>query len=370
MDGDDAIALALCGDVMLGRGIDQILPHPGDPKLYESYVTSAATYVELAERANGTIPRQVDFRYVWGDALAVLGRVRPDVCIINLETSITRRGERWPKGINYRMSPDNVGCLTAAHIDCCVLANNHVLDWGRPGLLETLHALRQAGIYMTGAGRTRAEAAAPAIIKVGAKGRVLVFAFASETSGVPPNWAATSDESGVNFLPDLHAQTAARLARSACGGKQAGDVLIASIHWGPNWGYTVPSEFRDFAHALVDGGFDVIHGHSSHHPQGFEVYRGRLILYGCGDFVNDYEGIGGFESYRPELVLLYLPTLSATTGELLHLDLAPFRIRKFRLNTASGEETAWLRATLGRESTRWNGGIALDVNDMLHARWS
>jgi poly-gamma-glutamate synthesis protein (capsule biosynthesis protein) len=69
--------LFLCGDVMLGRGIDQILPHPGDPRLYESYVKSAATYVELAERRNGPIPKPVDFEYVWGDVLAELQRVRP-----------------------------------------------------------------------------------------------------------------------------------------------------------------------------------------------------------------------------------------------------------------------------------------------------
>src|SRR5687768_12386434 len=117
--------LFLCGDVMLGRGIDQILPHPGDPQLYESHVKSAATYVELAERTKGPIPKPVDFRYVWGDALAELQRAQPDARIINLETSITRSTDPAPKGINYKMSPDNTPCLTAADIDCCVLANNH-----------------------------------------------------------------------------------------------------------------------------------------------------------------------------------------------------------------------------------------------------
>ncbi len=74
---------------------------------------------------------------VWGAALDELNRARPDVRIINLETSITRSKEFETKGINYRMSPENADCLAAAAIDCCVLANNHILDFGRRGLLDT-----------------------------------------------------------------------------------------------------------------------------------------------------------------------------------------------------------------------------------------
>jgi poly-gamma-glutamate capsule biosynthesis protein CapA/YwtB (metallophosphatase superfamily) len=365
----DGVTLALCGDVMTGRGIDQILPHPGDPKLYESYVSAATTYVALAERANGPIPRSVDFGYVWGDALDVLDRARPDARIINLETSITRRGRPWPKGINYRMTPENAPCLAAARIDCCALANNHVLDWGRPGLLDTLAVLRQTGIHAAGAGQTLAEAAAPAIIGLPGAGRVKVFAFASESSGVPLAWAATPERPGVNLLPDLRPRTAARLAQGARDGRQEGDLLIASIHWGGNWGYAIPAEFREFAHALLDGGFALVHGHSSHHPQGFEVHRGRLILYGCGDFLNDYEGIGGFAEYRPDLVLLYLPTLAPADGELRRLVLAPFRIRRFRLHAASVEEAGWLQARLGRETAHAGIRLVLGSDGLLRAEW-
>ena len=112
------ITLFLCGDVMTGRGVDQVLPHPGDPRIHEPHARSAGMYVELAERAHGPIPRPVDFAYIWGDALEELARVRPGARIVNLETSITRSDDYWRgKGINYRMHPDNVPCLTAAHID-------------------------------------------------------------------------------------------------------------------------------------------------------------------------------------------------------------------------------------------------------------
>ncbi|MBU1263749.1 MAG: CapA family protein, partial [Gammaproteobacteria bacterium] len=147
------MTLFLCGDVMTGRGIDQVLPHPGDPVLHEGYATSALDYVALAERANGPIPRPAEFAYVWGDALAEWARVAPDLRIVNLETAVTRRDD-WQrgKGIHYRMHPANVPCLTAAGIDCCVLANNHVLDWGYAGLAETLETLRRAGLQRAGAG--------------------------------------------------------------------------------------------------------------------------------------------------------------------------------------------------------------------------
>src|SRR5713226_1537518 len=142
----EAICLFLCGDVMTGRGIDQVLPHPGNPVLYESYVRDARDYVQLAERVNGPIPRPVDLEYIWGDALEELQRAGTDLRIINLETSITRSGSPWPnKGIHYRMHPLNVGCITAAGVDCCCLANNHVLDWGYEGLEETLQTLDREG---------------------------------------------------------------------------------------------------------------------------------------------------------------------------------------------------------------------------------
>src|SRR4030065_1052838 len=122
------MTLFLCGDVMTGRGIDQVLPHPGDPALHEGYATSALDYVALAERANGPISRPVEFAYIWGDALAEWARIAPDLRIVNLETAVTTR-DAWQrgKGIHYRMHPANTPCLTAARIDCCGLANNHVL---------------------------------------------------------------------------------------------------------------------------------------------------------------------------------------------------------------------------------------------------
>jgi poly-gamma-glutamate synthesis protein (capsule biosynthesis protein) len=365
-----SIHLFLCGDVMTGRGIDQILPHPSKPRIYERAVSSALGYVGLAERVNGPIPYPVDFSYIWGDFLKEVRVRAPDRRIVNLETSITTSEEAVPKGINYRMHPRNIACLTAAGIECCVLANNHVLDWGTPGLLETLKTLKQARIATVGAGRTAADAERPAVLEVKGRGRVLVFGFGSPTSGVSYDWSATMLRPGVQLLPDFSQHTASRAADQIQMQRRPGDLVVASIHWGGNWGYEIPREQREFAHRLVDSGaVDVVHGHSSHHPKGIEVYRSRPILYGCGDFVNDYEGIGGYEEFRSDLVLAYFVTLNGRSGILERLEMVPFRTVRFRLQRADRKEARWLQQVLEREGKDLGTDVHLTPEHVLALRW-
>jgi poly-gamma-glutamate synthesis protein (capsule biosynthesis protein) len=360
----------LCGDVMTGRGIDQILPHPSDPLLHEQYVKSAEDYVRLAEAANGPIPRSVDFSYVWGAALQVLSRAQPDARVINLETSITRSDAFLPKGINYRMSPENAACLVAAQVDCCGLANNHVLDWGRAGLVDTLETLARLRIGSAGAGRDLDQASAPAILDLPGGGRILVFAVASATSGVPAAWTARSGMPGVWLLRDLSDASVVRIADHVARVRRPGDLVILSIHWGPNWGYDIPAAQRRFARALIDkAAVSIVHGHSSHHPKAMEVYRNRLILYGCGDFLNDYEGIGGYEEFRGDLTLMYLADIDRASAALVRLDMVPLRIRRFQLVHAARADTAWLQQTLDRECRSSSARVMLDQDDRLSLLW-
>ena len=332
---------------------------------------SAVGYVKLAETANGPIARPASFAYVWGDALTELERARPDVRIVNLETAVTTSEDAaLGKGIHYRMHPDNLPCLTAANIDCCVLANNHVLDWGQRGLVETVDTLRAAAIRTAGAGRDVEEATAPAVIEMPCGHRVLVFAYGMASSGVGADWAADAGRPGVSFLPDLSAHSLEQIARAVRAARSARDLVVVSIHWGSNWGYRISDQERGFAHALVDvAGVDVVHGHSSHHPKGIEVHRNKLILYGCGDFLNDYEGISGYESYRSELTLLYLPSFEPVTGRLVRLTLAPMRIRNFRLNRAQDEEVRWLESMLNREGDKLGTRVEREDGERLALHW-
>ncbi|MGB8400079.1 MAG: CapA family protein [Bradyrhizobium sp.] len=356
----------MCGDVMTGRGIDQVLAHPCDPTLHEDYVASAKDYVSLAEQANGPIPRNAEPSYVWGAALDELDRMRPDARVINLETAITCSDDYARKGINYRMSPENAGCLSAAGIDCCVLANNHVLDWGHGGLLQTLATLERLKIKAAGAGRNVSEAAAPAALDLADKARLLVFSFGVPTSGIPRSWAATTDIPGVNLLTRLSEADALRAAQYIASIKQPGDLAVVSLHWGSNWGYEIPADQQLFARTLIDrADVSIIHGHSSHHAKAVEVYHKRLILYGCGDFLNDYEGIRGYEEYRGDLPLMYFADIEPTTGTLAGFEIVPLQIRNFQLNRPSRQDIEWLQQMLNRECLRFGTGIVLDPGGRL-----
>ncbi len=363
------ITLFLCGDVMTGRGIDQALPNPGYPRICEPYLTSARDYVALAEQRYGPLPLPLGFSDIWGDALAERTLAAPDLRIVNLETAVTRSEDCGDKGISYRMSPENLPCLTAAGIDCCVLANNHVLDWGRAGLIETLESLDRSGIARAGAGRDGLEAGTPAILPVRGKGRVLVFAFGHGSSGIPPDWAAAEGRPGVNLLPDLSDASLETVATSVTAHKRPGDLVVVSIHWGPNWGYGIPAAQRAFAQGLVEAGVHVVHGHSSHHVKGIEVYRQRPIFYGCGDFFDDYEGISGYEDYRDDLVLMYFVELAMETGALLSCRMTPLQIRRFRLNRPSEQDARWLCGLLAREGASLGTGAELGEDGRLTLIW-
>ena len=366
------ITLFLSGDVMTGRGMDQILPYPSDPVLYEPYMKDARGYVEVAEKTSGPIKKPVDFDYIWGDALEELERVAPDLRIVNLETSITKSGDYWKaKEIHYRMNPENIPCLTAAKINYCSLANNHVLDWGYSGLKETLETLMRANIKNAGASEDLKGAETPAVMEVEGKGRVIVFSFGSVTSGIPLSWAASKEKPGVNLLEDLSDKAVQYVKEKVEEVKQKGDILIASFHWGGNWGYQISHEQREFAHKLIDiAGVDLIHGHSSHHVKGMEVYRGKLVLYGCGDFLNDYEGIGGYEYYRDDLALMYFASVDPSTGKLAHLQMTPTQTRRFRVNRPSSADVLWLRDLLNREGGKFENRVARNEDDTLTLKWN
>jgi len=362
------LRLFLCGDVMTGRGIDQTLEHPVNPALYEPYVRDAREYVALAEKANGPIPCPLSFDYIWGDALRELER--SDLRIANLETSVTAAETPWPeKEIHYRMHPQNIDCLIAAQISACALANNHVLDWGYDGLSETLKTLDAAGIAHAGAGNDAEEAVQPAVLKTPGNGRLLLFSFGSCTSGIPRDWGATSISPGVNLLDDLSEATAAQVADRMRAHQQPGDLIVASIHWGSNWGYEISREQIEFAHRLIEEGIAIVHGHSAHHVKAIEVFKERLILYGCGDFITDYEGISGYEMFRGDLALMYLIELDPRNSELIAVRLVPVQMRRFRLERASTGDAEWLCDRLNQLGKPFSTGVTLERDNNLILEW-
>lgn len=349
------VQIFLCGDVMTGRGIDQILPNPADPVLYEPFVKDARDYRYLAEQQNGPIPSPVSFRYIWGQALDELNRRNTDIRIINLETSITNSKNYWKgKGINYKMNPQNIGCLTDAKISCCSLSNNHVADWGFNGLIQTCDSLNEAGIQYAGAGLNRREAQTPAILNLKQKGRIVFFSTGSQSSGIPPDWEAKADHPGVYLIDEYSSRPVEKIAENISQIKKPGDIFVVSIHWGENWGFEIPDKQIEFAHNLIDyAGVDIVHGHSSHHFKGIEVYNKKPVLYGCGDFINDYEGIGGYEEFRSDLVLMYFISINNIEHNLVRINLVPFRLKKFTLNRIDSDDIEWTAQVLNKNGIQF-----------------
>ncbi|KAL4859693.1 putative polyglutamine synthesis accessory protein [Chlorella vulgaris] len=356
--------ILLTGDVMLGerrRVLQRRFGVAGN---------KAGTLHSLAEAANGPLPPTRGFEYPWGVALADMQAKQPDARVINLETAVTTSPHAWPaKGINYRMHPGNVPTLGAAGIDVCCLANNHSLDWGVEGLLETLDVLRGAGMQTAGAGRTLAEAQAPAGVQLppgsGTSGgaRLLVWALGHASSGVPAGWAAGDDRPGI-LTTDLLPAGVHRLAELVRQHKRPADLALVSVHWGANWGYQVPEEQRRFAHSLIDeAGVDVVHGHSSHHLKGAELHRGHLITYGCGDLLSDYEGISNSsieavyppEQYRDDLGALWYADVNTHDGRLHQLILTPTRLKQLSLHPPDRSDMQHFTAVLDRECGRLRG---------------
>jgi poly-gamma-glutamate synthesis protein (capsule biosynthesis protein) len=197
---------------------------------------------------------------------------------------------------------------------------------------------------------------------------VVIVSCGTASAGIPPSWAAAPDRPGVSRLADLSAATAGDVIGQVQAARRPGDLAVVSLHWGSNWGYRVGADQVRFARRLVDGGVDLVHGHSSHHPRPIEVYRGKLILYGCGDLIDDYEGITGHRAYRPDLRLLYFASLDPGTGQLTALRMAPMRARNMRLQHAPAADRQWLTAVLDKISQPFGSRIELRPDGMLALR--
>ncbi|NLV89574.1 MAG: CapA family protein [Tissierellia bacterium] len=203
-----------------------------------------------------------------------------DITIGNLETSITTRGEKWEdKQFNFRSDPKNLEVMKEASLDVVSLANNHSLDYGYVGFLDTLDHLDKYEIKRVGGGRNREEALKGLILeKNGVKIGVLGF------SRVVPHvdWYATNKRPGIVGAYDVHIdQVIDRVVEM----KENVDILVLSIHWGVEGSHIPRQNEIDLARKLIDNGVDIIMGHHPHVLQGIEIYKGRPIFYSLGNFI-------------------------------------------------------------------------------------
>jgi poly-gamma-glutamate synthesis protein (capsule biosynthesis protein) len=298
---------------------------------------------------------------VWGD---LLDRLRAlDGLFVNLECCLSTRGEPWRRTyrpFHFRADPDwAVRALEAAGVDCCALANNHVLDFGEEALRDTLAHLDEAGLRHAGAGLNREAAFEPAVASVGG----LDVAFVSLTDNTP-EYAAAPDRPGTAHVEfDLGDEESTAAVRDALDRAEAADpdLLVASLHWGPNMVVDPPTSFRRFGRWLVEEGVDVVHGHSAHVFQGVEVHRGRPILYDTGDFVDDYAVDDDLRNDRS-----FLFELSVTReGVPVALRLTPTEIDDCSVRAAGSDAAAWSRARMRERSAEFGTSFERDDGGLL-----
>lgn len=330
------------GDVMLGRLVNQVLAN-------------------------------AQFTYVWGDTIDIIKKA--DFSLINLECPISSKGKKWNKTFkvfHFRANLDAIQTLNCASIDYVSLANNHILDYDVEALLDTLDILDKNNISYSGAGRNLKEAMKPAIIERQLKptnNNSCYNVYNKEVNNIDnkntiriglisltdnePEWEAKDDLAGINYIPTTLASDRYynRLQNEIENAKKQSDLVIVSSHVGPHFREIPSTKYVNFAHKIIDFGADIYWGHSNHMPQGIELYKHnnntKIILYDCGDFIDDY---AIDSNYRNDLSFIFLlhflmdknynlskNNKNSNNGNILlqnsMIELIPTKISNFMVNT-------------------------------------
>jgi poly-gamma-glutamate capsule biosynthesis protein CapA/YwtB (metallophosphatase superfamily) len=336
--------ILFAGDVMLGRLVNKVLAN-------------------------------AQFTYVWGDTIDIIKRA--DFSLINLECPVSSKGKEWNKTFkvfHFRANLDAIQVLNSASIDYVSLANNHILDYDIEALLDTLDILDKNNISHSGAGRNLKEAMKPAIIEKKLKPKpsnnhdsyynvdneevnnndsknTIRIGLISLTDN-EPEWEAKYDQAGINYIPTAldPDRYYYRLQNYIENAKKQSDLVIVSSHVGPHFRETPSMKYVNFAHKIIDFGADIYWGHSNHMPQGIELYKhndnNKIILYDCGDFIDDY---AIDSNYRNDLSFIFLLHFlmdknhklsnnnNSNNGNILlqnsMIELIPTKISNFMVNT-------------------------------------
>lgn len=318
---DSSITIGFTGDVMIGRGVNAAITNNG-------------------------------YRYPWGNVLPLLGKT--DINIINLEAALTNSTKKVYKTFNFKATPDRIETLTIAKVTVANLANNHILDFSEEGLIETIQALNEAGVSHTGAGMNEKEAEKPVILTV-KNIRLGILGFTDNE----PGWKAGGTWSGVNYIDVSNNEDCEKALMAISELRKETDLLIVSIHWGPNMQAEPEQYFIDFAHAMIEQGADIIHGHSAHNFQGIEVYQHKLILYDTGDFLDDY-AVDPF--LRNDHSFLFKVEVSQKRIEKLVL--VPVLISHCQVNLATIEDYKWSIKRMQKLSAKFGTDVS-DEGEVL-----
>jgi poly-gamma-glutamate synthesis protein (capsule biosynthesis protein) len=284
-------------------------------------ITMVAVGDILLDRGVGRKIERYGTSYPFKHVASVLSAA--DLAFGNLEGPLTARCTKAAKKFSFQAKPRNVAALAEAGFDILSLANNHSMDCGEVGLMETMANLESAGIRWSGAGRSRAEAESIVVMEV--KGVRVAFVAFSEF--LPEGSTPRSDGASISYASLESVQRAVAEARTRA------DVVVASFHWGAEYASRPRDPQVKLAHAAVDAGADLVLGHHPHVIQGLQLVsvkntngaRRALIVYSLGNFVFDSPGMLG---QRPLESFILRCTLSRKGLEMI--EILPVSIEAYR----------------------------------------
>lgn len=307
MEQDNTIIIGFGGDTMLGRGVNEKLSTE-------------------------------NYKYPWGDVLPLLKN--NDLNIVNLETTLTTSKSKVEKVFNFKADPDRVKVLEEGNIGIVNLANNHILDFDIEGMAETIEVLDHAGIEHTGAGNNIFEATRPVMVNV--KGlKIGILGYTDNE----PDWSAKNGP-GTNYIK---VGNITKVKREVASIRNKVDILIVSIHWGPNMREKPSPDYVKFAHQIIDLGVDIIHGHSAHIFQGVEIYKNGLIMYDTGEFVDDYAVDPRLRNDRSFIFIC-----KVNKNGVIELELIPTFISNMQVNLANEENRNWCMERMRALSSKFD----------------
>jgi len=272
-----------------------------------------------------------------------------EIAFGNLESPFTQTGTKFEKTFNFKVPPEYAISLINAGFDVVTLANNHILDYGREGLKNTISVLDSIGLSHCGAGLTLDQAQQPAIIerngfRVGFLGYSLTF---------PEEFWATRSSGGTNYPNNLKAnlqQTDSLV-----------DFTVVTFHWGAE-GSNYPKDYQKFfAHLSIDCGADLVIGHHPHVLQGLEIYKNRLIAYSLGNF--------SFSSYSRRSTESMILKTHLTKNGLLFAKIIPVSVDNYEISfqprILTGARTETILANLRKYSEPLNSTNIINDNGSI-----
>ena len=202
-----------------------------------------------------------------------------DYVIGNLETPITARGAAYTKkAYSFRLKPSSALSLKNLKLDAVAISNNHLMDYGKEGMEDTISFLNELSIQHAGGGNNLLDARRPALLKCG-NVTICILAYSDRP---PAEYYASDCTPGISHL------NLGQIKDDVETWKTRYNIVIISLHWGIEQTHEPQWDQIEIAHKIIDAGADGIIGHHPHWPQGIEIYRNKPVVYSLGNFISGY----------------------------------------------------------------------------------